>query len=195
VDGDILVFTPTFLPMAASAELALYDVCRALPNLHFDIITTRYGEDQAGPQCELQNVTIHRVGNNAVSDKYLLPILGARVAKKLMAEHSYLFRWSLFASYGALAAVLARPHTKTPLLVTLADQKLARVPWYTRWLLGGLLQKADQIYAMDTGEVQVAMAISKRTALTRSIGEGDPFANQIRFAYSNFFQTRLTDKD
>lgn len=187
----ILVFSPTFLPNAGAAELALYDVCAALPNVQFDIITTKFGEDMEGVKCNLQNVSIHRVGNNSKFDKFLLPFSGAALAKKLEADHGYLFRWSLFASYGALAALLSKPTKKTPLLITLADQKMASVSWYTRVILRHLLGQADQIYAMDTYEAQAAISVSKRTTLIKSIGKGDAFANQIRFTYANFLQARL----
>lgn len=187
----ILVFTTTFLPVAGVAEMALYDVCEALPNVQFDIVTTKYGEDASGERCDLPNVSLYRVGSGKKTDKYLLPILGAQIAKKLQTQHTYLFRWSLFASYGALAALLSKGKRKTPLLITLADQKIASVPWYTRLLLKYVLGQADQIFAMDTYEAQSVLTVSKRTALIKSIGRGDAFANQIRFAYANFLRKRI----
>lgn len=187
----ILVFSTTYLPVAGAAELALYDVCRTLPNVHFDIITTQYGQDKEDHSYDLKNVTIHRVGYGTKQDKFLLPVLGARVARNLQKQHTYLFRWSLFASYGALASLVSRDKRNTPLLITLADQKIAEVPWYTRGLLRLVLGQADQIFAMDTYEAQSAISISKRTALLKSIGKGDAFANQIRFAYADFLRKRI----
>lgn len=102
-----------------------------------------------------------------------------------------MFQWALFASYGALAALLARDKQSLPLLITLADQKLGQIPWYTRFLLRFVLGSADQVYAMNTNEAQTAVSLAKRTTLVRSIGQGDAFANQVRFAYSNFLRQRL----
>ncbi len=119
--------------------------------------------------------------------------MGAKVAKRLYKEHTYLFRWALFASYGALAAMFARS-TKLPLLITLADQRLGQVPFATRITLKYLLKQADQVHAMDTEEAQLAVSLSERTTLVRSLGEGDAFANQVRFAYSNFLKKRIDTK-
>ena len=190
-DQRVLVFSTTFYPHAGSAELALCDLMHVLPKVQFDVITTRFSKDTMGDDCEIPNVTLHRVGNGRPSDKYLLPFLGAKVARKLKNEHEYMFQWSLFASYGALAALLARGGHNIPLLITLADQKIGQNPWYSRFVSRLLLGDADQVYAMDTHEAQLAVSLSKRTSLIRSIGKGDAFANQIRFVYSNLLKKRL----
>ena len=193
-DQRVLVFSTTFYPHAGAAELALCDLTRAMPNVKFDVITTKFTKDTIGDECPIPNVTLYRVGRGSKFDKYLLPILGASVAKKLMKEHSYMFQWALFASYGALAAIFARRGSKLPLLITLADQKLGNIPWYTRFVLKYVLGTADQVYAMDTYEAQTAVSLTKRTALIRTIGTGDAFANQVRFAYANFLRKRIETK-
>ncbi len=185
----VLVFSTTYLPHAGPAELALYDLMKALPNIQFDIVTTKFSYKKMNEAFVLPNVTVHQVGRGSSTDKFLLPLLGSRQAKKLHKEHTYMFQWSLFASYAALAAVFSQ--TKVPHLITLADQKLATVPWYTRFLFRGILKQADQIYALDTYEAQAAVSLSRRTALVRSIGAGDAFANQLRITYTNFLRERL----
>jgi len=189
----VLVFSTTYLPDAGPAEYALHDLCAALPKVHFDIITTAFsqaGKDGTAPN--LPNVTVHRVGSGKPSDKYRLPFAGARIAKGLKDEHAYLFQWSLFASYGALAALFSRSATtRVPLLITLADQKLGQIPWYTRVLLRYVLQEADQVYALDTHEAQTAVSLADRTSLVRSIGQGDAFANQVRFTYTDLLREHL----
>ena len=72
--------------------------------------------------------------------------------------------------------------------------RLGTVPWYTRLIFRLLLDQADQVYAMDTYEAQTAVSLSRRTALIRSIGIGDAFANQIRIAYTGFLRQRLNTK-
>ena len=99
--------------------------------------------------------------------------------------------WSLFASYGALAALLSFGK-RTPHLITLADQKLGSVPWFARFILARALGSADKIYAMDTYEARQASSITKRTNLVRSVGQGDAFANQLRVAYSNYLRARIS---
>ncbi|MCA9363898.1 NAD-dependent epimerase/dehydratase family protein [Candidatus Kaiserbacteria bacterium] len=190
----VLVYSTTFYPHAGPAEYALCDVAEAMPNVHFDVVTTKFSKDAMGDECVIPNVTVHKVGFGHSFDKYLLPLLGARVGRNLRQEHSYLFQWSLFASYGALAALFARRKPRVPLLVTLADQKVGRVPWYARLFFTYVLGKADQVYAMDTYEAQAAISLSKRTTPIKSIGEGDAFASRVRFAYSDFLAKRLEEK-
>lgn len=189
-DQRVLVFSTTYFPHAGRAEEALFDTMKALPKVQFDIITTKFSGTPPDPVHDLPNVTVHRLGRGKSSDKYVLPLFGATLAKKLKQEHSYAFSWALFASYASLTAILAGGK-KLPLLVTLADQRLSRVPWYVRFLSKRALDSADQIYAMDTYEAQAAVALGKRTTLIRSIGQGDAFANQIRIAYTTFFRNRL----
>jgi UDP-glucose 4-epimerase len=189
-DQRVLVFSTTFFPHAGAAEHALCDLLKAMPSVQFDVVTTRFSKDTMGDECDIPNVSLHRVGRGTRFDKYLLPFLGARTARALCKENTYMFQWALFASYGALAAIFARGDKKNPLLITLADQKIGTIPWYTRVVLRFVLGSADQVYAMDTREAKTAVSIAKRTQLIKSIGQGDAFANQVRFAYANFLQKR-----
>jgi len=187
----VQVFSTTFYPHAGAAEHALCDLMRAMPNVHFDVITTKFSKDTMGDECDISNVTLYRVGYGYRFDKYILPFAGAKRARTLQGEHTYMFRWALFASYGALAALFARNAKQLPLLITLADQKLGNISLPVRLVLKAVLGKADQVYATDTREAQKAISLSKRTTLIRSIGSGDAFANQVRFAYSNFLLKRV----
>jgi UDP-glucose 4-epimerase len=191
-EDRVLVFSTTFLPDAGKAEEALLDLMGNMPNVEFDVITTVFSGEGRSTASPLANVHVHRVGGGSRFDKFLLPFLGARIARKLIREHEYAFAWSLFASYGALAALLARDHKRLPLLITIADQKLAAIPLHIRLVLGKILGGADQIYADDTYEARIAMTLAKRTELVRSIGEGNTFANQVRFAYSTFLRNRTS---
>lgn len=186
----ILVFSTTFFPVAGPAEHALEDLMRTMPQAHFDVVTT-VAEDT---KWSLPNVTLHRVGRGSAFDKYLLPFLGASVARKLVQEHEYAFMWSLFASYGALAALRTKGKKRLPHLITLADQRLDSLPWYTRLMLRRIIGEADQIYADDVARTRAASALGKRSSLVRSIGRGDALANQVRFAYSNMLRSRLASK-
>jgi UDP-glucose 4-epimerase len=186
----VLVFSTTFLPDAGAAEHALVDLMAALPQAHFDVVTTVSKTGEVSDRAVPTNVTVHRVGKGTVLDKYLLPLLGARVARSLVRQHRYAFMWSLFASYAALAALMTTSRKRLPLLITLADQRIDAVPWYTRLFLRRILGAADQVYANDTASAKIASRLSKRTSLLRSIGTGDALANQVRFAYSNMLRAR-----
>ncbi len=190
----VLVFSTTFFPDAGKAEYALCDLMEAMPNIHFDIITTKFSKSVEEKKCTIPNVTLYRVGYGSKFDKYLLPFVGASIARRLQKEHVYMFKWALFASYGALAALFTRGGKSSPLLITLADQRLGNIPFHVRFLLRYILGLADQVYADDTREAHTAISISKRTTLIRSIGEGDAFANQVRFAYSSMLRKRTDVK-
>lgn len=192
----VLVFSTTFFPDAGGAEYALCDLMNTMPNVHFDVITTKFSKGVGGEQCPIANATLYRVGYGTYFDKFLLPFAGASIARRLQKQHDYMFKWALFASYGALAALFAGGRKRFPLLITLADQKLGRIPFHIHFVLRHILGGADQIHADDTHEAHAAISIGRRTSLIRSIGAGDVFANQVRFAYSTMLRKRtLRDID
>ncbi len=187
----VLVFSTTFYPNAGKAEEALGDIMMTMPSVHFDVITTRFSKSEIGDTFVASNVTIHRIGFGTSFDKYLLPFWGARVAKRLQHEHTYIFTWALFASYGALAALFSRTAKISPLLITIADQRVANIPFHIRIILKLILGRADQVHADDTEEYVQSTSLGERMKQVKSIGTGSVFLNQVRFAYSAFLRERL----
>ncbi len=181
----VLVFTTTFHPIAGPAEEALCTLMKKMPEVQFDIVTTLFSKSAAGAACPAENATVHRVGWGSPLDKYLLPILGARRARKLAKEHQYLFSWSVMASYGTLAALSVRRSGKIPLLVTLADQ---RIGWFERLFIRLFMRKTDQVYASLPDQTRNLASLSERMSTRKSLGDGDAFANQVRFAYAQALQ-------
>lgn len=180
-ENRILVFTTTFYPIAGPAEEALCTLMEQLPDVQFDIVTTLYSSKAKGAVCPAPNATVHRVGWGTPFDKLLLPILGGGVASKLARTHSYLFSWSVMASYGTLAALSVRRDHKLPLLVTLADQRLG---WHERLFLRLILGGTDQVHTSTPEQGRTLGSLARRMSERRTLGAGDAFANQIRFAYS-----------
>lgn len=185
LERRVLVFSTTFHPVSGPAEDALLELMRAMPGVRFDVITAAFAKGARESASPVPNARIYRVGGGRPSDKYLLPFLGFRKARALSREHQYLFTWALMASYGALGGVLLRRASGQPLLITLADQDLAGLSWWKCILLRFVLTDADQVYGGDAQEA-AAGALSARGSLRRSIGDGDAFANTLRFAYSSF---------
>lgn len=176
----VLVVATTFFPHEGPAEKALRILAEKLPDVHFDVVTTVFSKTTEG---ELQNnVSVHRVGWGSVGDKYLLPILGAHTAYSLHRKHRYLFTWSLMASYAALAGVFLKKLSGLPLLVTFADQNLESLGFFRRTILGHIVRSADQVYGVGLQE-QTARRLRRGVPLRRSLGTGDAFANQLRYAY------------
>lgn len=177
----VLVFTTTFHPIEGPAERALCTLMGQLPDIHFDIVTAAHTKEAFSVPCTIPNATVHRIGFGTRFDKYLLPILGREKAFELAGKHRYLFAWSLMASYGTLPALAVRHGKLVPLLVTLADQTLS---WYERLFLRLIISRTDQVYASLPEQGSKLVSLRERMKARRSLGAGDAFANQIRFAYS-----------
>lgn len=175
VPKRILVFTTTFYPHNGPAEEALCELMGQMPDVTFDIVTSKFSKDGEG--CPVGNANVYRVGFGTPFDKYLLPFLAGGVAKKLARENDYLFAWSLMASYGTFGAFSVRSG-RLPVLVTLADQKIS---WYLKLFLALVMRNADQVHA-SFSEQEKHLPDKYRG---RSLGKGDAFANQIRFVYSS----------
>lgn len=188
-ENRVLVFSTTFYPDMGLGEEVLLDLVKAMPDVQFDVVTTAFSSEGKSTASLLSNLTIHRVGRGRVSDKYLLPLSGVRVARALHTKHSYLFTWSLMASYAALAGVLLKRTARLPLLITLADQNLTSVSIFSRLVLRWILTDADQVYGAAPQESEAAR-LSARTNLRHAIGEGDAFANQLRYVYAELLRTR-----
>jgi hypothetical protein len=77
-----------------------------------------------------------------------------------------------------------------PLLITLADQNFEDVPALRRNLLALILTGADQVYGGDSTQEEHASTLSRGKLKRHSIGDGDAFANQLRFVYSDFLQQK-----
>jgi len=177
----IIVFTTTFHPVSGPAEDALCELMAKMPDVHFDIVTAAHTKEAFDIPCVVANGTVHRVGFGTRFDKFLLPFLGTHRAIQLASEHTYLFSWSIMASYGTLPALLLRHGKLVPLLVTLADQNLS---WYEILFLRLILSQTDQVYTSTPEQGEKLVSLEERMRARKSLGAGDSFANQIRFAYS-----------
>jgi hypothetical protein len=164
---------------------------REMPYMHFDVVTTLYHKGTEGAVCPVENATIYRVGYGSPLDKFLLPYLGAKKARELATKHKYLFAWSLMASYGALAGALLKRKVPLPLLVTLADQRVSGISFLMRMLLTFILGSADQVHASSSEQQRTIAPLVQRVSGRKSFGDGDAFANQIRFAYASLL-SKLT---
>lgn len=190
----VLVFSTTMYPVAGVAENAFVDLARALPSIQFDVVTTRFVKNIGSVKSPAPNVTLHRVGIGAPIDKFLLPVLGFFAARDLTSRHTYLFTWSLMASYATLAAVLFKRVKTAALLVTLADQNIDDLPLGYRFLLRGMISSADQVYGTHSAQETAAAQTTGKTLPRNSLGEGDAFANALRYAYADIVRRRQEKK-
>ena len=185
----VLVFATTFHPVAGLAEEAFVEVARQMPQIQFDVVTTRFAAGADDTPSPLPNVRVHRIGIGRKLDKYLLPLLGFSRARRLGREHEYLFAWSLMASYAALAALRLKRSGTLPLLITLADQNFAGLSFPRRFFLKHILSDADQIYGSEVQEAHAAR-VATQSVSRASMGQGDALANQFRFVYASVIRQR-----
>jgi len=186
----VLIFSTTFHPIAGPAEEALTELIGKIPGVHFDIVTAAFSPNARSAPPPFSNVAVHRVGAGRAFDKYLLPFLGFRAAHALQKRHRYLFAWSLLASYGALAAILVRRVSGLPLLITLADQRFDDLSLIKRALLRAIFSDADQVYGISASQEAAAARHGGVSLARASLGEGDAFANQLRYAYAEILLKR-----
>lgn len=188
----IMVLSTTFHPVVGPAERALIELMERMPLVQFDIITARLSKDVPTESLFAKNVVIHRVGMGNLLDKYLLPFFGPRKAKLLISTQSYLFVWSLLASYAALAGVVLRSSAELPLLLTLGDQRIGSIPFYLALPIRFVLGKADQVFATTKDQERDAHMLGRSFHYATSLGSGDAFANQIRFVYADVMRKQST---
>lgn len=189
----VLVFSTTMHPIAGLAEDSFMDLARALPAVQFDVITTRFTRDARRVVSPAPNVAMERVGIGARIDKFLLPLLGFFAGKKHASQNTYLFAWSLMASYATMAAVLYKRARRSPLLVTLADHNLDDISGVYRTLLRGMVSNTDQVYGTHSVQEAAAAHLIGKALPRNSLGEGDAFANALRYAYADIVRRRGRD--
>lgn len=185
----ILVFSTTMHPIAGLAEEAFAELARALPDVTFDVITARFSKTPG--RAPSSNITLYPIGFGTSFDKFLLPVLGPIKGFSLLGKHRYLFSWSLMASYAALAGIVFKFFARVPLLITLADQSLGGLPTLQRVSLSVMLSQADQIYGTHGAQEKEAMNATGARLPRNTLGEGDAFANALRFAYADIVRKGL----
>lgn len=148
----ILVFTTTYLPLVGGAEIAIAEITKGLPQVHFDIITSRFNRNLA-PVEIIDNTTIYRLGTGTFLDKYWLFLYGSRFAeKKLKNKPDYI--WGMMASYGGLAAsFFKKRNPNIPYLLSLQEgDSLSRVEvktFFIRPLFLSIFKRADTIQVIS----------------------------------------------
>jgi UDP-glucose 4-epimerase len=188
LEKRVLVFSTTFYPVEGPAERSLVELMKKMPDVQFDIVTSLFSKAARSAPSPAQNAHIFRVGFGNSFDKYLLPLLGLKEARRLHRAHSYPFAWSLMASYAALLGVFFKRRSHLPLLITLADQRLETLSSLSRFTLRHIITGADQVYGMHAAQEKRLQDIAKRPVARNSMGDGDAFANAIRFAYASIFE-------
>lgn len=177
----ILVFTTTYLPLVGGAEIAIAEITKGLPQVHFDIITSRL--DRSLSRIEtIDNTTIYRLGTGTFLDKYWLTLYGSWfVEKKLKNKPDYV--WGMMASYGGLAAsFFKKKNPNIPYLLSLQEgDSLSRVElktFFIRPLFLSIFKRADTIQAISHYLARWAKKLNS-SAFVHVIPNGVPLSRII----------------
>src|SRR3989344_623876 len=68
----VLILTTAYLPQMGGSELAIKNITDRLPEICFDLITSRPHKDLPARE-KMGNVSVYRVGNSAGLSSFLLP--------------------------------------------------------------------------------------------------------------------------
>lgn len=186
----VLVFSTTFAPVSGLAEDAVVELAELLPDVSFTVVTTRFNRTLAASPLP-HNIIVKRVGFGVPFDKFLLPLFGSLVGIASVAQKQPLFLWGVMASYGGLAAALVKSIAGRPLLVTLADQNIDDMGDFQRFVFSLLISRSDQVYGTHREQEERAAILSGMSLPRNSLGEGDAFANALRFAYADIVRKKI----
>lgn len=190
----ILVFSTTMYPTTGIAEEAFINLAKIIQSIHFDVVTTRFVRKTDSIESLTSNITLYRIGMGNIIDKFLLPTIGFWKGYKLSSNQKYFFTWSLMASYATIAATFLRRIKKIPLLVTLADQNLDDIPMIYRFFLRNMISNSDQVYGTHNIQETTAIRVAGKALPRNSLGEGDSFANALRYAYADIIRQKQVRK-
>lgn len=120
----IFVFSTAYEPFIGGAEVAIAEVAKRLKASYtFFVITARFDSDLAKEETK-NNVTVIRVGWGSRWDKFLLPLLGPFIVRRLQKKYSPVAFWAVMASFASgipYILNLVRPWKKIPIVLTLQE--------------------------------------------------------------------------
>ena len=188
-DKKILVFATTYYPDMGSAEKALFELTKLIPDTEFHIITVKARKKQKSFE-KINNNYVYYVGSGNILGKYLFPVRGYIKAKSLSKNNKFRFAWSIMASYGALAAVIFKKSNKNiNLLVSfnkseLDDRKAIKTKLFTP-LIKLILKKADSVYLSDIELEKKAHFFDLNSEIKVINNDGKGFVDQVRRSYTH----------
>lgn len=151
-NSRVLILTTAYLPEVGGSELAIKNITDGLPDIHFDLVTSRPSKNL--PEYEkMGTVNVYRVGNSLSLLSFLLPKSFFPIAVFLKA--CQLMRqcgaYDVIHAYQASQAagggwLLKWRYPKIPFVVTVQEGKdLDRQSWLMRFFRRLIFRKADAI--------------------------------------------------
>lgn len=148
----VLILTTAYLPQVGGSELAIKNITDRLPEIFFDLITSRPSKNI--PEFEkIGNVNVYRVGNSFGLFSFLLPKNFLPIAVFFKA-HQLIRKngpYKLIHAYQASQAagggwLLKWKYPKIPFMVTVQEGKvLNEQPWLMKFFRYLVFKKADEV--------------------------------------------------
>ncbi len=173
---NIIVFDPTFFPLAGPAEAAVKEISERLTVYGLDVITARMKRDL--PQEEkIGKIKVYRIGFGNKFDKYLLPVLGVCKALKLNKKKDYQLAWGIMASYGAITTILFSFLTRRAFMISLYEGRSLNDKVIKRKLFSFLykliFKSAHKLQIVaELNQKQLAWLAGKKTVQALDIDKG-----------------------
>src|SRR3989344_5207108 len=117
----ILIFSLSYFPLVAGAEVAIKEITDRISDVEFDMVTLRFSS--AHPKFEkIGNVNVHRIGGGFgyLSKIFFIP-LAAIYAQKLQKTNKYNAFWAMMTYMLLPISLLRLSGDRTPYLLTLQD--------------------------------------------------------------------------
>jgi|SRR3989338_5768391 len=174
----ILILTTSYLPSIGGSELAIREITKRLPDIDFDIITSRsdsqgrFAHERATEEI-IGNTHIYRVGNSFTLSHFLLPknFFPISAFFKTMSLNRN-FRYKIIHAYQASQAggagwLFKMFHPRVKFLLTIQEGKnLKGQGWFLNLFRNMMIRSADSITVISCYLKEYISKINKRAPIT-----------------------------
>src|SRR3989344_798145 len=174
----ILILTTSYLPSIGGSELAIREITKRLPDIDFDIITSRsdsqgrFAHERATEEI-IGNTHIYRVGNSFTLSHFLLPknFFPISAFFKTMSLNRN-FRYKIIHAYQASQAggagwLFKMFHPRVKFLLTIQEGKnLKGQGWFLNLFRNMMIRSADSITVIRRYLKEYASKINKQASIT-----------------------------
>src|SRR3989344_860507 len=118
-----LIFSTSYYPFVAGAEVAVKEITDRIPDIQFDLITAKMKKGLPFRE-KIGNVMVYRLGVGVpIIDKLILPFEGALFARHLSKKNNYDLFWCIMASFGSGAGYIKNifSYKNIPIVLTLQE--------------------------------------------------------------------------
>lgn len=149
----VLIFSLAYFPFYGGAEVAVREITKRIPEIHFDLIGLKFVKESPNSE-RIENVHVWRLGKGSKLDKYLYPWRAFLFARKLHKKNNYDLVWSMMASWAGMVALAFKIfNPKVKYLLTLQSGDSDLFIWLRTWfwypIYRMIYTKADHIQVIS----------------------------------------------